>query len=69
MQDFHIFVFQSDFEDIFESQLASRVQFHGGKVEKAMQLENFLRDHEEEQWLPDELYRFIEIIQDDLRHH
>ena len=28
-----------------------------------------LRDHEEEQWLPDELYRFIEIIQDDLRHH
>ena len=42
MQDFHIFVFQSDFEDIFESQLASRVQFHGGKVEKAMQLENFL---------------------------
>ena len=43
LQDFHIFVFQSDFEDIFESQLASRVQFHGGKVEKAMQLENFTR--------------------------
>lgn len=67
LQDHHIFVFQSDFEDIFENQLTSRIDFRGGKVEKAMMLESFLKEHEDEQWLPDELYRFIEMLQDDFK--
>jgi hypothetical protein len=67
LQDYHIFIFQSDFEDIFENQMTSRVDFRGGKVEKAMQLETFLKEHEDEQWLPDELYKFIEILQDDFK--
>ena len=67
LQREHIFVLNEDFETIFEKSLGSKLQLTGGKVDKAMQLMEFLRDSEAGQFLPESLYGYIEIIQDELK--
>jgi predicted ATP-dependent endonuclease of OLD family len=67
LENFHIFVFPTDFEGVFEDYLENRVKFSGSKVVKAMQLVEFLKDHENEQLLPDKLYYYIDLIRQELR--
>jgi predicted ATP-dependent endonuclease of OLD family len=67
LQQIHIFIFSEDFEGMFEASLGSRIRFGGGKMDKAIQLLDFMKEHEEEQFLPDQLFEYIEIIRDDLK--
>jgi hypothetical protein len=66
LQQFHVFIFPVDFEGMFEEMLSNRVKFTGGKVAKAMQLVEFIKDHEDEQIIPDRLYTYIKLIKEEL---
>jgi predicted ATP-dependent endonuclease of OLD family len=67
LQQEHIFIFTEDFENIFEASLGKTISFRGGKIDKAMQLLDFIREHEEQRYLPEQLYEFIELITEELK--
>lgn len=66
LEEVHIFILKDDFEGIFESNLFNKINFHGGKVEKSIQLIEYLQFHEEIQSLPENVYRYIKMIQEEL---
>ncbi len=67
LEEIHVFILKDDFEGIFESFLTGKILFSGGKVEKSIQLIEFLQNHEEEQLVPEVLYRYIKLIQEELQ--
>lgn len=67
LERYNFFIFDSDFEDIFEYPIQRRVRFTGGKVEKALQLMNYIRDREDAMILPEGFQKYVELIRDDLR--
>ena len=52
LERYNFFIFDSDFEDIFEYPIQRRVRFMG-KVEKALQLMNYIRDRDDAMILPE----------------
>ncbi|WP_371804982.1 AAA family ATPase [Candidatus Lokiarchaeum ossiferum] len=67
LHKYHVFILMDDFEGIFEEFLADEISFYGGKVEKSMQLVEYLKENEEKNLLPERLYPYIEIIQEELK--
>ncbi len=67
LEKYQVFIFKTDFEDAFEVHLEGKIELRGSKVDKAIQLVDFLRNHESEQMLPERLYYYIELIQEDLK--
>ncbi len=67
LERYNFFIFDSDFEDIFEYPIRRKIEFNGGKVEKALQLVNYLKDHEDVMILPEGFQKYVELIREDLR--
>ena len=67
LEQHNFFIFDSDFEEIFEYPIQRRIEFSGGKVEKALQLVNYLKDHEDALILPEGFQKYVELIREDLR--
>ena len=67
LHKYHVFILMDDFEGIFEEFLTDQISFYGGKVEKSMQLVEYLKDNEEKNLLPERFYPYIEIIQEELK--
>jgi hypothetical protein len=63
----NFFIYDADFEDIFEASVRQRVNFSGGKVDKALQLVNYLKENESITLLPEGFQKYVEIIRDDIR--